>query len=99
MSSLTPDVRFALRAIRRSPLFASVAIQIGGGPPTPFFCLTKAGLVRIVLYEQPHAGRPLRPARDSPQSPVRLGGDSDRRGSAHAVFLPYESRSRSYSSV
>ena len=70
MSSLTPDVRFALRAIRRSPLFASVAIlslALGIGANTAIFTLMDQLMLRqlpvkapeqlVMLYQQgPHNG-------------------------------------------
>jgi predicted permease len=70
MSSLTPDVRFALRAIRRSPLFASVAIlslALGIGANTAIFTLMDQLMLRqlpvkapeqlVMLYQEgPHNG-------------------------------------------
>ncbi len=70
MSSLTPDVRFALRAIRRSPLFASVAIlslALGIGANTAIFTLMDQLMLRqlpvkdpdrlVMLYQKgPHNG-------------------------------------------
>ena len=70
MSSLTPDVRFALRAIRRSPLFASVAIlslALGIGANTAIFTLMDQLMLRrlpvkdpdqlVMLYQRgPHNG-------------------------------------------
>ncbi len=70
MSSLTPDVRFALRAIRRSPLFASVAIlslALGIGANTAIFTLMDQLVLRelpvkdpdqlVMLYQRgPHNG-------------------------------------------
>ncbi len=70
MSSLTPDVRFALRAIRRSPLFASVAIlslALGIGANTAIFTLMDQIMLRrlpvkdpdqlVMLYQKgPHNG-------------------------------------------
>ncbi len=70
MGSLVPDVRFALRAIRRSPLFASVAIlslALGIGANTAIFTLMDQIMLRrlpvkapeqlVMLYQEgPHMG-------------------------------------------
>ena len=70
MSSLTPDFRFALRAIRRSPLFASIAIlslALGIGANTAIFTLMDQLMLRrlpaknpdelVMLYQRgPHNG-------------------------------------------
>ena len=70
MSSLTPDVRFALRAMRRSPLFASVAIlslALGIGANTAIFTIMDQLMLRqlpvkdpdrlVMLYQKgPHNG-------------------------------------------
>jgi predicted permease len=70
MGSLAPDFRFALRAIRRSPLFASVAIlslALGIGANTAIFTLMDQIMLRrlpvkapeqlVMLYQEgPHMG-------------------------------------------
>ncbi len=56
MSSLTPDLRFALRAIRRSPLFASVAIlslALGIGANTAIFTLMDQLMLRRLPVKHP----------------------------------------------
>ena len=56
MSSLTPDLRFALRAIRRSPLFASVAIlslALGIGANTAIFTLMDQLMLRQLPVKAP----------------------------------------------
>lgn len=70
MTSLLPDIRFSLRAIRRSPLFASVAIlslALGIGANTAIFTLMDQLMLRklpikdpdqlVMLYQRgPHNG-------------------------------------------
>src|ERR1017187_3440296 len=70
MTSLWPDLRFSLRAIRRSPLFASVAIlslALGIGANTAIFTLMDQLMLRrlpvkdpdrlVMLYQKgPHNG-------------------------------------------
>jgi hypothetical protein len=54
--SLTPDLRFALRAIRRSPLFASVAIlslALGIGANTAIFTLMDQIMLRQLPVKAP----------------------------------------------
>ena len=70
MTSFLPDIRFALRAIRRSPLFASVAIlslALGIGANTAIFTIMDQLMLRqlpvrdpdqlVMLYQKgPHNG-------------------------------------------
>ena len=56
MTSLWPDVRFSLRAIRRSPLFASVAIlslALGIGANTAIFSLMDQLMLRKLPIKNP----------------------------------------------
>src|SRR3979490_485281 len=57
MTSLWPDLRFSLRAIRRSPLFASVAIlslALGIGANTAIFTLMDQLMLRQLPIKDPH---------------------------------------------
>ena len=56
MTSLLPDLRFAMRAIRRSPLFASVAIlslALGIGANTAIFTLMDQLMLRKLPIQSP----------------------------------------------
>jgi predicted permease len=56
MTSLWPDLRFSLRAIRRSPLFASVAIlslALGIGANTAIFTLMDQLMLRLLPIKDP----------------------------------------------
>src|SRR5271169_801195 len=56
MTSLWPDLRFSFRAIRRSPLFASVAIlslAIGIGANTAIFTLMDQLMLRLLPIKDP----------------------------------------------
>jgi predicted permease len=56
MTSLGPDIRFSLRAIRRSPLFASVAIlslALGIGANTAIFSLMDQLMLRKLPIQNP----------------------------------------------
>ena len=56
MTSLLPDIRFSLRAIRRSPLFASVAIlslALGIGANTAIFTLMDQLMLRRLPIKDP----------------------------------------------
>ena len=61
MTSLAPDLRYSLRAIRRSPLFASVAIlslALGIGANTAIFTLMDQLMLRkLPVRESRAAGR------------------------------------------
>src|SRR5438552_8336484 len=56
MTSLLPDLRYSLRAIRRSPLFASVAIlslALGIGANTAIFTLMDQLMLRQLPVRHP----------------------------------------------
>ncbi len=56
MTSLLPDLRFALRTIRRSPLFASIAIlslALGIGANTAIFTLMDQIMLRLLPVKDP----------------------------------------------
>ncbi len=56
MTSLLPDLRFALRGIRRSPLFATVAIlslALGIGANTAIFTLMDQLMLRLLPVKDP----------------------------------------------
>src|SRR5689334_20154195 len=56
MTSLIPDIRFALRGIRRSPLFAAVAIfslALGIGANTAIFTLMDQLMLRLLPVKNP----------------------------------------------
>jgi len=56
MLSLLPDLRFSLRAIRRSPLFASVAIlslALGIGANTAIFTIMDQLMLRMLPVKDP----------------------------------------------
>src|SRR5580704_2904170 len=56
MTSLWPDLRFSLRAIRRSPLFAAVAIlslALGIGANTAIFSLMDQLMLRQLPVKDP----------------------------------------------
>jgi len=56
MTSLLPDVRFALRTILRSPLFASVAIlslSLGIGANTAIFTIMDQLMLRVLPIQEP----------------------------------------------
>ena len=56
MTSLWPDLRFSLRAIRRSPLFASIAIlslALGIGANTAIFTLMDQIMLRLLPVKDP----------------------------------------------
>ena len=57
MTSLWPDLRLAVRGLRRSPLFAAVAIlslALGIGANTAIFSLADAVLLRALPVPNPH---------------------------------------------
>src|SRR5438034_10337916 len=56
VSSVTQDVRYALRTLRQSPLFAAVAVSslaLGIGANTAIFTLTDAILLRWLPVQNP----------------------------------------------
>src|SRR5260370_7453523 len=86
MTNLWADLRYALRSLRRSPLFATVAIlsmALGIGANTAIFTLIDQILLRqlpvsdpdqlVMLYQRgPHPGRHMRARLTSSPPPPTL---------------------------
>jgi len=79
MTSLTYDLRYAWRNLRRNPTFTAVAIgalAIGIGANTAVFTVVESVLLRPLPYHDPSRLYTVRPRPKTP-SPFELGSMSD----------------------
>jgi len=92
MDSLTQDVRYALRTLRRSPGFVSVAIvclAVGIGANTAIFSVLDAALLRPLPYPRAERLVGLREQTEKGNTPAV----------AYPNFADWRERSRSFSSL
>src|SRR5213593_4963593 len=91
LESVRQDVRFALRTLRRSPAFTTVAVlalAIGIGGNTAIFSLVDAIRARALPY-------------DDPERLVELWGNVlrakvERRGASYPDYLDWRAQARSF---
>ncbi|HEY6357770.1 MAG TPA: ABC transporter permease, partial [Vicinamibacterales bacterium] len=92
LETLTQDVRFALRLLRRSPAFTMVAVltvALGIGASTAVFSLVDAVLLKPLPF--PHSERIVFPWR-LPKQGLNLGFDTYPWGRADFLFFSREAK-------
>ncbi len=96
MTNLLPDLRFALRAIRRSPLFASVAIlslALGIGANTAIFTLMDQLMLRRLPIKNPDQLVALH------QQGAHNGNNMGRWMHSYPVYQDFQKRAEPFSEV
>lgn len=96
MSSLLPDLRYSLRAIRRSPLFASVAIlslAIGIGANTAIFTLMDQLMLRQLPVKNPDQLVMIY------QRGVHNGNNMGSRMNSYPIYRDFQQKAAPFSEV
>ena len=96
MTNLWPDLRFSLRAIRRSPLFASVAIlslALGIGANTAIFTLMDQLMLRRLPVKDPDQLVTLH------QEGVHMGNNMGRWMHSYPMYQDFQKRATPFSEV
>ncbi len=96
MTSLVPDLRYALRAIRRSPLFASVAIlslALGIGANTAIFTLMDQIMLRQLPVQHPEQLVMLY------QRGAHNGSNMGSRMHSYPIYQDYQKKAEPFSEV
>src|SRR5437660_3045481 len=96
MTSLWPDLRFSLRAIRRSPLFATVAIlslALGIGANTAIFTLMDQLMLRQLPIKNPDQLVMLY------QRGSHNGNNMGPRMHSYTIYQDYQKKSAPFSEV
>src|SRR5689334_12961091 len=96
MTSLIPDIRYALRAIRRSPLFASVAIlslALGIGANTAIFTLMDQLMLRKLPIKDPQQLVMLF------QRGANMGSNMGGRMHSYPIYQDYQRKGQPFSEV
>src|SRR5207302_11016701 len=96
MTSLLPDLRFSLRAIRRSPLFATVAIlslALGIGANTAIFTLMDQLMLRQLPIKNPDQLVMLY------QRGSHNGNNMGARMHSYAIYQDYQQKAAPFSEV
>jgi predicted permease len=96
MTALVGDIRFALRAIRRSPLFASVAIlslALGIGANTAIFTLMDQLMLRRLPIRNPDQLVMLR------QEGLNMGSNMGSRMHSYPLYQDLQSKAEPFSEV
>lgn len=103
MDRWTQDVRFALRTLRRRPLFASIAVLtlgLGIGATTAMFSVVDGVLLRGTPFGQPaRLADVWRIARGAQGAPGLVGRTWDRVPLTGAQFAELQARSRAFEGV
>ena len=96
MTSLLPDIRFALRGIRRSPLFATVAIlslALGIGANTAIFTLMDQLMLRMLPVKDPDQLVMLY------QKGAHNGSNMGSRMHSYPIYQDYQQKASAFSEV
>ena len=96
MTNLWPDLRFSLRAIRRSPLFASVAIlslALGIGANTAIFTLMDQLMLRMLPVKDP--GQLVMLFQRGPNNGINMGD----RMHSYPIYQDLQQKAAPFSEV
>src|SRR2546429_7320612 len=96
MTSLVLDLRFALRAIRRSPLFAAVAIlslALGIGANTAIFTLMDQLMLRLLPVKNPEQLVMIWP------NGPHMGNNRGTRKTSYPMYQDFQQKAEAFSDV
>src|SRR5689334_6538037 len=96
MRAILADLKFALRTLRRSPLFTVIAVlslALGIGANTAIFSLMDQLLLRLLPVKDPDSLVML-----SQRGP-NMGGNDGERGNSYPIYQDYQQRADAFSEV
>src|SRR5215813_13245478 len=96
MGVILADLKFALRTLRRSPLFSLIAIlslALGIGANTAIFSLMDQLLLRLLPVKDPDSLVML-----SQRGP-NMGGSDGERANSYPIYQDYQQRAEAFSEV
>jgi MacB-like periplasmic core domain len=96
MGGLLTDMKFALRTLRRSPLFTSIAVlslALGIGANTAIFSLMDQLLLRLLPVKDPESLVMLY------QKGTNMGGNDGERTNSYPIYQDYQQRAEAFSEV
>src|SRR6267154_707374 len=96
MGGILADLKFALRALRRSPLFTFIAVlslALGIGANTAIFSLMDQLLIRMLPVKKPDSLVMLY------QRGTNMGGNDGERTNSYPIYQDYQQRAEAFSEV
>lgn len=96
MSGVLTDLKFALRILRRSPLFACIAVLslgLGIGANTAIFSLMDQLLLRLLPVKDPESLVMLY------QQGSNMGGNDGERTNSYPIYQDFQQRAEAFSEV
>jgi len=96
MGGILADLKFALRTLRRSPLFTLIAVlslALGIGANTATFSLMDQLLLRLLPVKDPESLVMLS------QRGTNMGGNDGERANSYPIYQDYQQRAEAFSEV
>src|SRR5215471_15319382 len=96
LERLFNDIKFALRTLRRSPLFSVIAVlslALGIGANTAIFSLLDQLLLRLLPVKDPDSLVMLS------QRGTNMGGNDGERANSYPIYQDYQQRAEAFSEV
>ena len=96
MGGILADLKFALRTLRRSPLFTLIAVlslALGIGANTAIFSLMDQLLLRLLPVKDPDSLVMLS------QRGTNMGGNDGERANSYPIYQDYQQRAEAFSEV
>ena len=96
MGGILADLKFALRTLRRSPLFTLIAVlslALGIGANTAIFSLMDQLLLRLLPVKDPDSLVMLY------QRGTNMGGNDGERANSYPIYQDYQQRAEAFSEV